>query len=96
VPLPLPEAPEVIRIQAALLDAVHEHPLPAVTLTLPLVAAAPTEADVAEMLYVQLGPVPACVTRNCWPAMVTEPVLELLLEFAATDKTRVPLPIPAG
>jgi hypothetical protein len=40
---PLPLAPEVIVIQAALLVAVHWHPLPAVTVTEPVFMAAETE-----------------------------------------------------
>ena len=36
VPFPLPLPPEVIEIQPALLEAIHEQPLPAVTFTLAL------------------------------------------------------------
>jgi hypothetical protein len=44
LPLPVPEAPEVIVIQVALLTAIHEHPfwLVTVTLSLPPPAAKPT------------------------------------------------------
>jgi len=35
VPFPVPGEPEVMLIHAALLMAVHAHPVPAVTLTLP-------------------------------------------------------------
>ena len=44
-PLPLPEAPLVIVSQEVLLAAVHAHPEPAVTLTVPVAAPLPTEVD---------------------------------------------------
>ena len=44
VPLPLPEPPEVIVIQAALLAAVHVQPVGAVTVTLPEVPPAGADA----------------------------------------------------
>ena len=46
-PFPLPEAPAVIVIHAALLAAFHTQPPAAVTLTEPDVAAAVTEVPVA-------------------------------------------------
>jgi hypothetical protein len=49
VPFPVPLLPEVIVIQPAVLDAVQEHPLPAVTLTLPLPPLAPNEALVGKI-----------------------------------------------
>ena len=49
VPLPVPLLPEVIVIQDAPLVAVHEHPLCVVTLMLPVVAPAPTDALVGDI-----------------------------------------------
>lgn len=49
VPLPLPLAPDVIVSQEALLEAVHEHPVTAVTATLPVDAAPLTETLVGEI-----------------------------------------------
>ena len=65
--MPLPEAPLGIVSQAALLDAVHVQPEPAVTATatLPLPAAAGKEAVAGLMLNVQAGP--ALVVKDHWP-----------------------------
>jgi hypothetical protein len=41
-PLPVPFAPDVIVTHEALLVAVHAQPAPAVTVTVPVLAAAPT------------------------------------------------------
>jgi hypothetical protein len=57
-PLPVPVAPEVTVIHAALLVAVHEHPSPVITLTVPWAASGPMLASVGEIEYVQ-GAVPA-------------------------------------
>jgi hypothetical protein len=46
--LPTPEPPLVTESQLAELDAVQEHVLPAVTPTLPVVAAVPTVRVVGE------------------------------------------------
>jgi len=46
--LPLPDAPEVMVIQAAFLTAVHAQPGAAVTLTFPIAAAEPA-AKLAEL-----------------------------------------------
>ena len=43
VPLPVPAAPAVTVIHAALLTAVHAHPVPAVTVVLPAPPAAPID-----------------------------------------------------
>jgi hypothetical protein len=47
--LPVPLAPDVIVIQEAPLAAVQAHPLGAVTVTVPEVPEAATDADVGEM-----------------------------------------------
>ncbi len=49
VPLPEPLLPAVMVIQVALLVAVHEHPVVAETLTLPVPPPDPTEALVGEI-----------------------------------------------
>src|SRR5947209_18233735 len=38
--------------------------------------------------------VPACVTVNVWPAMLSVPVRELVLVLAVTDQVTGPLPLP--
>lgn len=55
VPFPLPLARFVIVSQPVELVAVHVQPLPAVTLTLPVVVPAPTLREVAETEYAQVG-----------------------------------------
>jgi hypothetical protein len=81
--LPLPEAPAVTVIHASLLTAVQLQPVPAVTLTVPVVA-----ADVAK--FEEVGPIvnvhgaPACVTVKVWPPMVIVPVRDTVVVFAAT------------
>src|SRR6185503_2274207 len=76
VPFPVPLAPAVIVIHAALLVAVQAHvPADAVNVTLPLVAAAPTAALDAVSAYVQgTAAAAACVTVNVCPAIVMVPV----------------------
>jgi hypothetical protein len=58
VPLPDPDAPEVTLIHDVLLAAVHEHPSPVITLTVPCAASGPMLASVGEIEYVH-GAVPA-------------------------------------
>jgi hypothetical protein len=70
----------VIVIQLALLAAVQVHPAEVVTLTLPVVASAPTEMLRASIKYVH--PAPACVTVMVCPAMVSVPVRALVLVLA--------------
>jgi hypothetical protein len=55
VPFPLPNAPAVTLIQAALLVAVHEQPLVVVTATVAVVPASETEIEVADRAYSQGG-----------------------------------------
>ena len=54
-PLPVPEAPDVIVIQPALLAAVHAQPLVVVTDTFPVPPAAATLCDVGDAPNVQTG-----------------------------------------
>ena len=75
-PLPLPDAPAVIVIHAALLTAVHPQPVPALTETTPVKPIDPTLLDVAES--VARHTLPACVTVNEFPPAVSVPVLGLV------------------
>src|SRR3954469_25980103 len=72
VPLPLPLPPEVTVSQLALLDEVQAHPDGAVTVTVPVSAAAASDLVVADNVNVQ--DVFGCVTVNVWPAIVSTAV----------------------
>ena len=83
LPLPLPLAPDVTVIQEALLVAVHEHPVPAVTFTVPVAAADVVKlADVGRIVKEQGAP--GCVTVNVLPPTVIVPLRVLVLVLAAT------------
>jgi hypothetical protein len=55
VPFAVPELPDVIVSHVLLLAAVHEHPAPAETDTVPVLAPAPGEALDGLIAYVQAG-----------------------------------------
>src|SRR5439155_7422077 len=94
VPFPVPLAPAVIVIHAALLAAVHVQVVPdAVMLTLPVAPSAGTAALVAESVYVH-APAPACVTVTVCPAIVSVPVRDAEPVFAAIELLTVPFPVP--
>ena len=81
--MPLPDAPALMVIQPSLLVAVQLQPAPAVTVTVPVVAAADVRFDdVGEMVNVQGAP--ACVTVKVCPPIVIVPVREAVLALAAT------------
>ena len=81
--MPLPDAPAVTVNQlVALLTAVQLQPVPAVTLTVPVVAEDVGFNDVGAMVKVQGAP--AWVTVKVWPPIVIVPVREVVLVFAAT------------
>ena len=81
--MPLPLAPALIVSHASLLVAVQPQPVPAVTVTLPVVAADDVRFyDVGEIVNVQEAP--ACVTVNVWPPIVIVPVREVVPALAAT------------
>lgn len=82
-PLPLPLAPAVTVIHDVLLNAVHAHPLPAVTATVAEPAVAPRVALTGERTYVQAAA--SCVTVNVRPAIVTVPVRAVVLVLAAIE-----------
>ena len=80
--MPVPVAPALIVIHAAVLVAVHAHPLPAVTVTVFVMPAAVTLADAGEIVGAHGAP--SCVTVNVEPAIVSVPVRGAVLTFAAT------------
>jgi len=83
VPLPLPEAPDVIVIQVTLLFAVQVQPAGAVTERLPVYPVGVECNGLALNPYVQPGA--AWVTVNEIPAIVIVPVRPVLPTFAATE-----------
>jgi hypothetical protein len=88
----VPLAPEVTVSQAVLLlTAVHAHVLPAVTATLPVPPAAPSDWLVGVIEYEQGA---ASVTVNVVPAIVIVPLWALVPVLAAALKATVPLPVP--
>ena len=81
--MPLPEAPAVTVIHASLLVAVQLHPVPAVTVTVPVVATDVVRFDdVGAIVNVQGAP--AWVTVKVCPPIVIVPVREVVVVFAAT------------
>jgi hypothetical protein len=82
LPLPVPLAPEVMVIHDTELDAVQLQPGPAVTDALCDEPPADSERLVGETLNAQIGA--ACVIVNVWPAIVSVPVREAVVVFAAT------------
>ena len=90
VPLPVPEAPELIASQAAPLDAVHPQPPGDVTLTFVVPAAAGTDTWPGE---IENGQFSACETVNVRPPMLSVPCRSGPL-FAATVNPTEPLPVP--
>jgi hypothetical protein len=94
LPLPVPLAPLVTVIHAALLEAVHGHTDASVTATVPVAPAAATLADVGAIVAVQLTA--ACVTVNVSSSTVIVPVRLLRLAFAATLNATVPGPLPVA
>ena len=67
----------------ALLTAVQLQPVPALTVTVPVVAAEEVRLDdVGEIVSVHGAP--ACVTVKVWPAIVIVPVREVVPVLAAT------------
>ena len=83
MPFPEPLLPAVMVIQVALLVAVQLQPMPAVTLTLPLLALDATDALEDEMEYVQGAA--AWLTVKVCPAMVKDPDRGLVLVLAAAE-----------
>ena len=90
VPLPVPEAPELIPSHAAPLDAVHAQAAPDVTLTFVVPAAAGTDTWPGEIENEQFS---ACEMVNVRPPMLSVPWRSGPL-FAATVNPTEPLPVP--
>jgi len=81
--LPVPLAPALIVIHVAPLVAVQLHPVPAVTVTVPVAATDDVRFDeVGAMVKVQGAP--ACVTVNTLPATVNVPVRGVVPVLALT------------
>jgi hypothetical protein len=81
--LPLPLAPAVTVSHASLLTAVQLQPVPAVTVTEPVVAADVLKFDDVGAM-VKVHGAPACVTVKVCPAIVMVPVRDDVLVLAAT------------
>jgi len=90
VPLPLPDAPDVIVRKDELLDAFHAHPAGVVTDVLLELEPAPAARDIGLIENVQP---PACVTVNVCPAIVSVPV-RCGPELDPMLKVVVPFPLP--
>jgi hypothetical protein len=82
-PLPLPLAPAVTVIHAALLVAVQAHPVAAVTVTAAAVTPAAATLDDADESVGAHG-APACVTSNVLPPIVSVAVRGVVAGFAVT------------
>jgi hypothetical protein len=82
VPGPLPLAPALIEIHVALSVAVHAQPVAAVTVTLALVAPAPTLAETGARVGAHGAP--AWVTVKVLPPIVSVPVRALVVGLAVT------------
>ena len=67
----------------ALLTAVQPQPVPAATVTVPVVAADDARLDDAGEI-VNVHGAPACVTVKVWPPIVIVPVREVVPVLAAT------------
>jgi hypothetical protein len=81
-PLPLPVAPALMVIQAALSVAVHAHPVTAVTATVFVLAAKPTLADTGAIVGAHGAP--AWVTVKVLSPTVSVPVRAVVVGFAVT------------
>jgi len=82
-PLPVPLAPDVMVIQSALDVATQPHPVPAVTVTVPLVAADVVRfTETGEIATVQAAP--ACVTVKVCPPIVSVPLRDEVPVFGST------------
>ncbi len=93
LPLPLPDAPAVTVIHAALLSADHPHEVPAVTPTVNVPPADPADWLAGEMLKLQ--PAPACVTTSACPRRPVIFPVRVPPVFARTLYATQPLPVPA-
>ena len=81
--MPLPEAPAVTVIQPTLLVAVQLQPVPAVTVTVPVVATDVVRFDEAGAI-VNVQGAPAWVTVKVCPPIVIVPVRDVVPALAVT------------
>ena len=81
--MPLPLAPALIVIHVALLVAVQLQPVPAVTVTVPVVAADDVRFDEVGKIVTVHG-APAWVIVNVCPPIVIVPVRDVVPALAAT------------
>ena len=93
-PSPEPVAPAVTVIHVALLTAVQEQPVVAVTVADPLSPAAGTDWLVGEIENAH--DVEFCVTVNVWPPIVSVPVRGLTVTLEAALKLTEPFPLPVA
>lgn len=80
--MPVPVAPAVTVIQPSLLIADHPHPADALTVTMLEPPDAAAVVDVGESADTHATP--AWVIVKVWPPIVSVPVRETVLVFAAT------------
>lgn len=91
-PLPDPDAPAVTVNHASLLAAVHEHAAGELTATVAVPPLAGTLCDEGEIVAEQM--IPVCVTVKVLPAIVSVPVRDVAVVFAAALNVTDPLPDP--
>jgi hypothetical protein len=91
VPVPVREADDPIVIHAGIPVADHAHPLLVEIEKLLVLLAAATDTLAGDTVKVQ---VPACVTVNVRPPIVTAPVRSVAPVLAATRMVDVPFPEP--
>jgi hypothetical protein len=90
-PLPVPDAPLVTAIHGAFEVAIHAHPAPDDTVTVPLPPPDWKSSDGGAMANVQ-GAGPCAIVKVC-PAIVAVPVLAAP-PFCATARRTGPVPLP--
>jgi hypothetical protein len=93
-PLPDPVAPAITLIQVALLTAVQEHPVCAVTVVDTLPPAAGTDSIEGEIENEH--PAGSCATVNVWFPIVSVPVRGLGVALAAALNATGPVPLPVA
>src|SRR5262245_26238557 len=91
-PMPDPVAPAVTVIHGVVVVVVHEQAVPAITLTVRLVASASTVKLSGVTVPVQ--PPVAWLTVTVWPPSVNVPVRGLPVVFCATENVTEPIPVP--
>jgi hypothetical protein len=84
VPLPVPFDPPVTDSHPVFVVAVHVQPALAVTATVPVVADGEVRSADTGAIENEQG-LPAWLTVNVWPAIVTVPVRDAVPVFAVTS-----------